>query len=258
MFYQYEHIGTTDYFKREEHIDFSYPTHLHRCYELIALTEGEMSVTADGKEHVLHAGDMILIFPNQLHSLLSSSSRCVLFIFSPKLINSFSTKYADSLPTCPCFRLSDAIESELLSLSEGDSLIALKAALYTAMAQLERTSSFDIAPTVREGLLVKIFNYVDTGFRGDCSLPAIAHALGYDTAYLSRYFKRASGIPYVEYVNTVRLNHAGHLLTSTELSVLECARDSGYKSLRTFNRNFKSYFGLTPVEYRVHRKNISE
>jgi AraC-like DNA-binding protein len=254
MFYQYEHVGTTDYFKREEHTNFSYPTHLHRCYELIAVTEGEMSVTVDNTGHLLHAGDMILIFPNQLHSLLSWESQCVLFIFSPKLINSFSTKYADSLPVCPLFSLSDAARSELLMLSEGDSQIALKAALYTAMAQLERTTAFRTAPSVRESLLVKIFNYVDTGFRADCSLPAVAHALGYDAAYLSRYFKRASGIPYTEYVNIVGLNHAGHLLTSSELSVLECAIDSGYSSLRTFNRNFKSYFGSTPIEYRTHRK----
>ena len=55
---------------------------------------------------------------------------------------------------------------------------------------------------------------------------------------------------YNSYVNVCRLNNAGYLLKNFDLSILECAIESGYKSLRSFNRNFKEYFGMTPIEYR--------
>ena len=47
MFYQLEHIGTVNYFKKEVGENFNYPLHLHQSFELIYLDEGEMTVTVN-------------------------------------------------------------------------------------------------------------------------------------------------------------------------------------------------------------------
>jgi len=47
------------------------------------------------------------------------------------------------------------------------------------------------------------------------------------------------------------LSHACYLLKNTAQSVLQCALDSGYTSLRSFNRNFKAQFGISPSQYRT-------
>ena len=50
MFYEFKHIGSSDYFVKEYGENFSFPPHMHLCFELITVLEGEMSVTVDGRE----------------------------------------------------------------------------------------------------------------------------------------------------------------------------------------------------------------
>ena len=94
----------------------------------------------------------------------------------------------------------------------------------------------------------------EENFNKNCSLKDLSTALGYDYAYLSRYFKKITGISYNDYLNSFRLNSACYLLQNSNLSVIECAEECGYKSLRTFNRNFKEYYGQSPSNY---RKNLN-
>ena len=47
MFYEYTHLGSVDYLKLESGRNFCFPPHLHRCFEIIVLLSGEMTVTVD-------------------------------------------------------------------------------------------------------------------------------------------------------------------------------------------------------------------
>ena len=68
VFYEIKHGVGADYFTVERNRDFSFPLHMHRCYEAVLLLEGEMKVWIEKEEHSLRAGDMILIKPNRVHS----------------------------------------------------------------------------------------------------------------------------------------------------------------------------------------------
>lgn len=61
-----------------------------------------------------------------------------------------------------------------------------------------------------------------------------------------------------EYVNALRLDCARDLLAATELSMLEVSMESGFDSLRTFNRVFQERFRQTPSQYRkkLHRRPV--
>ena len=62
------------------------------------------------------------------------------------------------------------------------------------------------------------------------------------------------------YVNIYRLNNAYYLFENTDGSILSAAIDSGFKSVRSFNHNFKKHFGMTPNEYiknRLRKPNIN-
>ena len=250
MFYQTHHVATGEFFKKERGRDFSYPPHLHQCYELVTLLSGSMTVTVGGVSHLIKQGEAILIFPHEIHSLSSERSEHMLFIFSTKLISAFATKYTDKLPVIRVKPLAEHLLSTLTLLEPESSLIEIKGALYTTAALFERDTAFRPADRKENELLSRIFSFVDENFQKECLLSDLAKELGYDNAYLSRYFKRATGIPYNSYVNICRLNHAGYLLRNTDISVLACAIESGYKSLRSFNRNFKQYFSVTPGEYK--------
>ena len=102
-------------------------------------------------------------------------------------------------------------------------------------------------------LLHEIFLFVEKNFRGDCSVGALAHQVGYSEDYLSRYFMHAVGMSYHSYVIQYRLGQACYLLRNTDEPILQCAMDSGFTSLRSFNRNFSLYIGMTPTEYRENQ-----
>lgn len=250
MFYQAEHIGTVAHFKRETGKNFSYPLHLHRSFELILADAGEITVTVDGRAYPLQKGEGVLVFPNQTHALASTHSRHTLFIFSPHVIQTFFTEKAGLLPETNAFPLPDALLSALHALTDTPTVYEMKGALYAVCAHFDKSAVYRPASTEREELLPRLFAYTEARFVGDCSLRALAAALGYNPDYISRHFKQRTGIPYNEYLNARRLSHAAYLLTATDKGCLSVAMESGYASLRSFNRNFKTHFGVTPAEYR--------
>ena len=250
MFYELHHIVSPKYFKKEYGENFSFPPHMHQCFELAVVLDGNMTITVSNRVYNLGRGDAVFIFPNQLHSFSSDKSKHMLLIFSPKIVQSFTVKYSGMLPICSKFQPAEQLISALDALEPQDSVIAMKGLLYSVSADFERQASFSESYTSNDNLLMQIFEFVDNNYRTECTLEAAAHAVGYDHAYISRYFKKATGIPYNSYVNMCRLSHASYLLKNSDVSILECAIESGYKSLRSFNRNFKEYFSVTPQEYK--------
>ena len=53
MFYQFNHLGSPDYLKVEYGENFSFPLHLHHCFEFVAVLSGEMQITVDKNEYIL-------------------------------------------------------------------------------------------------------------------------------------------------------------------------------------------------------------
>ncbi len=250
MFYQLIHCGTPEYFKRESGENFTYPLHLHQSFELILIEEGSMTVTVDGEEYLLGEGDGVFIFPNQLHSLSSTASKHVLFIFSPQLVQAYWSEKNDCIPTDSRVTLDPYIFRSLLALAPRDSKFEIKGMLYSVCGAFDKKREYKkFAPDTQE-LLFRILCYVEQNFKEDCSLAVLSKSIGYNAEYISRFFKRKLKITYHRYLNMRRLDHAAYLFTNTDATLLTCALESGYTSLRTFNRNFKSQYGMTPQEYR--------
>lgn len=250
MFYQFSHHGMGDYFVKEYGENFSFPMHLHFCYEFITVLSGEMTVSADQKEYLLKSGDALLIFPNQLHSISSEKSRHLLCIFSPNLVMAYSSKIENRVPKDNFFTPDPYLISALDKLSENTKSFNKKGVLYSLCAQFDSSADYVQKDTSRSDLLSKIFSFIEKNYENKCSLGELSQVLGYDYSYLSRYFKRSTGISFIDYLNQYRLENACRLLENSELSVLDCALGSGYSSLRSFNRNFKNRYSITPQQYR--------
>lgn len=65
-----------------------------------------------------------------------------------------------------------------------------------------------------------------------------------------RVYRAVHGETLVATVKRLRLHRAAGDLVSTTLSVEEIARRTGYPNLQSFNRIFKSVFGMPPARYR--------
>ena len=53
-----------------------------------------------------------------------------------------------------------------------------------------------------------------------------------------------------EYVNHYRISRACYQIIHSNDSISKIAFDSGYESIRTFNRNFLKIMKVTPAEYK--------
>ncbi len=255
-FYEAKHRLDAAYFEIESGENITFPPHVHRCYEVILGLEGELELTIDGTVSRLCAGDMALIFPNQVHAFHTPhSSRHRLIIFAPEVIAAFDRQHAQEVPHRALWSegASSAIAMLFQALAPEDGLLAIKGVLYLICARAERELKFEKLRRGQGGntsLLREILNYVQSNFREECTLASLASQIKYDMTYLSKFFKSAVGISFTSYVNQVRVSHACYLLRNTDKTVLQISHECGSISLRTFNRNFLSQMGCTPSEYR--------
>ena len=249
MFYEFKHPATVGYFRVEKGSDFSFPAHMHECFEFIHILSGKMSVSVNKKVYELSAGDAIMVFPNSVHSLSSEKSEHILCVFSPKLVSAFSSLVSDKFPVDPVFTIPEDVLKILKESDDNIGVLAKKGLLYSVCDAFDRGREYDWREWDNKYLLARIFSFVDKNYADSCDLKSLAHEINYDYAYLSRYFKSSVGMSFNSYVNIYRLNNACYLFENTDGSILTCALDSGFKSVRSFNRNFKKHFGITPNEY---------
>ena len=253
MFYELKHPLTSDYFKTEEGENFAFPSHMHHCFELLCVKSGEMEVEIDEKNYRLSAGDGLLIFPNQIHSMKTpegASSRHILCLFSTRLVSAFSERIASRIPEDNRFRPDAFYLGQLQQLSQSCTKIALKGFLYSVCGAFDETAAYLDAGDRPAMLLHTVFRFIEENYRTACTLYDLSRHTGYDYAYLSRYFKKNVGISYNDYVNQYRISEACYLLQNRKMTVLDIASECGFNTVRSFNRHFREQLNTTPAEYR--------
>ena len=253
MFYQLEHIGSLEPLQIEQGENFNYPQHLHQCFELIYVDEGEMTVTVNDVAYPLKKGEAVFIFPHQLHALSSTHSKHTLFIFSTHVVQTYYSDFADKVPRNSRFTLSPQSLYLLKNLCAKSPLYQIKGALYTACAEFHEQTEYCDANSDKENTLSKILFYIEENFKAACTVQDIAEGIHYNAEYVSRFFKSKMGFSCNFYVNKRRLHYAAYLLSNTNASCLCCAMESGFTSLRSFNRKFKEHFGISPSEYKKQK-----
>ena len=83
----------------------------------------------------------------------------------------------------------------------------------------------------------------------DFSLSALASELGYDAKYLSALFKKKRGVPFTQYLRSLRLSHALFLMEQGVVSVKNIAILAGFGDALYFSKIFKEEFGASPKTY---------
>lgn len=254
MFYQFNHLGSSDYLRVERGENFSFPFHLHQCFEFVMVLSGQMQIMVDDREYILSPNEALLIFPNQIHSFKSRESKHFLSIFSPHLVQAFSLSLNGNIPKENKFTPPQYLMDLVQKLDATSDITEKKGALYLLCAEFNKKAEYITRSTKDQKPLFKMFLYVENNFAGECQLQNLAESIGYDYSYLSRLFKKTVGMSFNTYLNQFRLSNACYLMENTENSILSCATESGYSSLRNFNRNFKLHFGITPTQYREKLK----
>lgn len=256
MFYEFKHPLRADYFRVESGENFSFPAHMHHCFELVTVTHGQMTVICDSVEYNLCHGDAVLLFPNRIHSFYTKNeSRHTLCLFSPNLVSAYANSVKGKLPESCFFKADEYLTKRLCNIVNGhNSVIEIKGLLYLFTEAFHRRAVYVDSDARPESLLYRIFRFIEDNYKEECSLVTLSQNIGYEYTYLSHYFKNNVGMSYNDYVNNYRISRASYLLSNKNMTILEVSCECGFNSLRSFNRNFRELTGYTPTEYRKVRQ----
>ena len=78
----------------------------------------------------------------------------------------------------------------------------------------------------------------------------VAAELGMSESRFSRFFRRATGNTFTDFVNRVRINRACQLLMESERQITAICYEVGFNNVANFNRRFLEIKGMTPSEFR--------
>jgi len=235
----------------------NYEPHLHEAIEIITLFKGHADLSVDGQSHKMQEGDFLIIFPNTIHSLYCDGDVDVgKFIFSPQAVPNLASFFDSNRPKCPIIKASDAASKGLDMLSKEilESYGASSPSVKSAYLFLLAAKLLELCELVkREGsddIVRQVFDYCQKHYTEPITQSDVARALHISGSYLSHIFMYKLKINFCSYINILRINRSCTLLSQSQKSITEIADESGFSSLRTFNRAFARYVGTTPKEYR--------
>jgi AraC-like DNA-binding protein len=78
----------------------------------------------------------------------------------------------------------------------------------------------------------------------------LAQELAMSESRFSRFFRRATGNTFTDFVNQVRVNRACQLLMETDRYITDICYEVGFHNIANFNRRFLDIKGMTPSEFR--------
>lgn len=98
-----------------------------------------------------------------------------------------------------------------------------------------------------------IFTYMDNHFSEDLTLAGVAEKFGLSSVYFLRYFKKMSGVTFLEYLQRVRLNRIQKDLLCTDYTIQYILDRNGFHNYKLFLKLFKEVYHCTPKEYRSRK-----
>ena len=84
------------------------------------------------------------------------------------------------------------------------------------------------------------------------SMSEFAAQAGMSETRFSRFFRRATGNNFIDFVNRVRISRACLLLMESNRYITHICYDVGFNNVANFNRRFLEIKGMTPKEFRRH------
>ncbi len=92
--------------------------------------------------------------------------------------------------------------------------------------------------------------YIDNHYRENISLDTLAEAVHISKFHLAHVFSREFGVSPMSYMQQLRLQECRELLTTTDYSVAQVARMTGFSSPSYFSQRFRAAEGMSPMQYR--------
>ncbi len=260
--------------------------HIHDFLELVYTRFGTINHKVDGYTYKATPGTLLFISPGQIHSFRSENECDFVNILIKQdfisdytvdndsfynIFRFFLTKPEDKLSVdsqMVKFKGDDAYEIKniinfMLSASEkgkpgyatilnGYTHVVLTK-LFDALNQKNPDANYP--KSVFFEVFDSILDYIDKNYSEPISLSALATRCYFSPSYISREFKKISGVGIKEYLINKRITEAAKYLTQTDLSVESIQSKVGFSDKTRFYKEFSRFYNCTPLEYRKANEN---
>lgn len=113
-----------------------------------------------------------------------------------------------------------------------------------------RDESSDTAQKAGSPGMETALHMIHSRFHSPISLKEAAKLAALGERQFQRNFKSRTGMKFIDYIQSVRIDEACRLLRTTDQTVADIASSVGYQDINFFNRLFRKKTGLSPREYR--------
>lgn len=254
------------------------PVHWHEEMELISARKGRGMVVVDTEPYQLAAGELIVVFPGQLHGIFQDGDFAMEYeniIFRPEMLMRSGADVCTLEYLLPLVRESSGPPLVLRKGNRGhkelmecvgrlDEIserrefgyeLAVKGQLFWLFFEICQC----LGPADRERparsreRIKELLAYLEGHYGEPLTVEQAAAVCGYSSSHFMKYFKQYMGSPFIRYLNDYRLARAAGYLKTTREPVTAVALRCGFENLSYFNRLFKRRFGMTPGEFRKSR-----
>lgn len=251
----------------------AYPMHWHTQAEFILAREDNCHYSINGTHYELDAGDVLLIWPAELHEILYTPHAASLLIqFSSNIISScrdFTVYYPrlQSIHKVSDFskELNDLIAKELLACEENSkksdpffeskAVISIFNMLISSCDYIRKglVNTKESIPNYTSDSFIKIkdaCNYITKRCDTNITQEEVAKFCNFSTYYFSRLFHEYTGETFSSYVTRQRIRAAKKLLGNETIPITDVAYLAGFQSISNFNKVFKASMNCSPMQYR--------
>lgn len=254
-------------------VGMNFLAHWHTDVELVFVCDGHIRIGVNKDSRLLGKGDMAVFSSGDIHYYESSGmeSTIIVVVFRPEIIGfsrgwphnvRFETPFMEQslmnrlkLDKSVLISVESAFQSLLseTALKREQYQMLIKSALYELCGTFMRYLPVFPIDTNKVNkrlsglkLMQGVLDYIENNYTREITLGDAAGQAGLSVFHFSRLFKDMSGMNFKTFLNNVRISRAESLLKDSDLPVIDVAFESGFNSIRTFNRVFKAVKGCTP------------
>lgn len=248
--------------------------HVHESLELGYCLTGSGLFLTEGRLQLLRPGDVILVYPGQVHYSRSlEGEKCVCkFIYcnvqyalcaSGITISAPNEQMASVTALCGVIGQAEMEENSLIKqiiteVYRGSSITLAGAYLYVLMLKIAQRTSENECDGDNSGLIFRnrlwkilpALRAISLSYSKPISISLLARSCCLSVAQFGRLFSACTGKSPYRYLSDFRVEMAARLLECTEETVTNVAILVGYASQSDFYRNFTRLLGCAPSVYR--------
>jgi len=249
---------------------FEFKWHYHPEYELTYILKGKGHRIVGNTYEYFSDGDLVLLGGNLPHTWSGKlkadlSSEAIVVQFSKEILASFLEldecraikKMLEISSRGLSFSAHENLISKLISITENQGverimkLISILNDLSEMEYRIIASDTFHHVVSKKSELRInKVCLFIQNNFYTKITLKQVAELVYMTESNFCKFFKKATGKTYSDYLNEIRINEVCRLLTQTENSVSQISFECGFESLSYFNRVFFNKKGITPSAYR--------